>query len=239
MEKILENNQEINTNEITLEEKQNKFINTMLGKTINSAIDIGLRFILPDLIENQIIDIKNAILQNGLKDGIDTAIKSVIGFGKSATGIVTGKFENVGQIKTAVGSGGIIDTISKLLDKAVNKAYEKDLINNTVVGIIKTGKNVILSNVKNNIENTLEEQTSDVKQLSNHIDNWKMFYNNQNFEGMTKEYNKIKNNIKNIIPLENILKETSRIEILQNLIKNNGKNFELSKEELELVNKLN
>ena len=96
----------------TPEENKNNFLNNIIGKTTNNAFDIGLREILPDLIENQIIDIKNALLENGLKSGIDTAIKSVIDFRKSATGIITGNFENIGQVRTAIGDGGIIDTIS-------------------------------------------------------------------------------------------------------------------------------
>ena len=78
--------------------EKNNFLNSVLGKTINTAIDIGLRAILPDLIENQVIDIKNALLQNGLKAGIDTAVNSAINLGKSAVGIVTGNFENMEEV---------------------------------------------------------------------------------------------------------------------------------------------
>ena len=88
----MELNNEINNN---INVEKNNFLNSVLGKTINTAIDIGLRAILPDLIENQVIDIKNALLQNGLKSGIDTAVNSAINLGKSAVGIVTGNFENM------------------------------------------------------------------------------------------------------------------------------------------------
>ena len=47
--------------------EKNNLLNNIIGKTINNAIDIGLKTILPDLIENQIIDIKNSLLENGLK----------------------------------------------------------------------------------------------------------------------------------------------------------------------------
>ena len=46
--------------------EKNNLLNNIIGKTINNAIDIGLKTILPDLIENQIIDIKNSLLENGL-----------------------------------------------------------------------------------------------------------------------------------------------------------------------------
>ena len=51
-EKLLENN-------LNIEYNQNNFLNNILGRTINGAIDIGLRYILPDLIEEQVIDVKN------------------------------------------------------------------------------------------------------------------------------------------------------------------------------------
>ena len=40
------------------------------------------------------------------------------------------------------------------------------------------------------------------------------------------------------MPLENVITKAKVVENLHNLIKNNGKNFNLSKEELELANKL-
>jgi hypothetical protein len=55
---------------------------------------------------------------------------------------------------------------------------------------------------------------------------------------MEKEYKKIEKQIKNIIPIENTINKTRFIENLHNLIKNNGKNFDLSEEEIGLANRL-
>ena len=41
-----------------------------------------------------------------------------------------------------------------------------------------------------------------------------------------------------IIPIENIIKETREVEVLHNLIKNNGQNFEITNIEKELAEKL-
>ena len=215
--------------------EKNNFLNSVLGKTINTAIDIGLRAILPDLIENQVIDIKNALLQNGLKSGIDTAVNSAINLGKSAVGIVTGNFENMDQVKMAVGNGGIVDTVSNVLDKAINTTYKKGYIDKTVTSIIKNGKNVLLNNITNNIKSELDQQTNSVEKLEKYVNNWKEYYNNKDFEGMTKEYNKIKIQINKIVPLENILKETRRVETLHELIKNNGQNFNITEAERNIV----
>ena len=215
--------------------EKNNFLNSVLGKTINTAIDIGLRAILPDLIENQVIDIKNALLQNGLKSGIDTAINSAINLGKSAVGIVTGNFENMDQVKIAVGNGGIVDTVSNVLDKAINTTYRRGYIDKTVTSIIKNGKNVLLNNITNNIKSELDQQTNSVEKLEKYVNNWKGYYNNKDFEGMTKEYNKIRTQINKVIPLENILKETRKVETLHELIKNNGQNFNITEAEKNIV----
>ena len=215
--------------------EKNNFLNSVLGKTINTAIDIGLRAILPDLIENQVIDIKNALLQNGLKSGIDTAINSAINLGKSAVGIVTGNFENMDQVKIAVGNGGIVDTVSNVLDKAINTTYRRGYIDKTVTSIIKNGKNVLLNNITNNIKSELDQQTNSVEKLEKYVNNWKEYYNNKDFEGMTKEYNKIRTQINKVIPLENILKETRKVETLHELIKNNGQNFNITEAEKNII----
>lgn len=215
--------------------EKNNFLNSVLGKTINTAIDIGLRAILPDLIENQVIDIKNALLQNGLKSGIDTAVNSAINLGKSAVGIVTGNFENMDQVKIAVGNGGIVDTVSNVLDKAINTTYRRGYIDKTVTSIIKNGKNVLLNNITNNIKSELDQQTNSVEKLEKYVNNWKEYYNNKDFEGMTKEYNKIKTQINKVIPLENILKETRKVETLHELIKNNGQNFNITEAEKNII----
>lgn len=228
---------EINNN-INLEKSNNNFLNNIFGKTINAAIDIGLRTILPDLIENQIIDIKNSLLENGLKSGINTAIDSAVDFGKSAAGIITGNFENINQVKIAIGNGGIVENISNVLDKVINTVYQKGYINRNTKNLIKNGKNVLLNNVSNNIKNQLEEQTNAVEKLEKYLNNWKDSYNKKDFSGMEKIYNKIEEQSQKIIPLENIINETKQIKALHNLIKNNGQNFNISIEEERLAHNL-
>lgn len=67
LENVQNNNLELN-NKIVNENTQKSFLETTLGKTVNTAIDIGLRAILPDFVENQVIGIKNNLLNYGLKD---------------------------------------------------------------------------------------------------------------------------------------------------------------------------
>ena len=81
------------------------------------------------------------------------------------------------------------------------------------------------------------DQISNVKLVDKYINNWKEYYNKKDFDGMEREYEKIKLKLKDLAPLENTLNNANYVENLHTLIKNNGKNFNLSEEELELVNK--
>lgn len=216
-------------------ENDNSFFKSNFGNVINNGIDTALKYLLPDFIEDEVIDIKDALVSGGLKDGIDTAIESAIDLGKSALGIVTGNFESISQVQKVVKDGGLIDTISKVLDKAIESAYNAGLINNSISSILKTGKNTLLGNISNNLSDSIENQIKSIEKLDKYSSNWKEFYENQDFTGMEKEYNKIKKELSELAPLENTINKARKIENLHMLIKNNGGNFNLSEEELILA----
>lgn len=235
----IEKNNEIElSNNIVNEKIQKNFLESTLGKTINTAIDIGIRTLLPDFIDEQVINIKNNLMNYGLKEGIYKTINDAVDLGKSAIGIVTGNFENVSQMQNAVQTGGIIDGVSSLLDTVVDKVRKEGLIDYTVANTIKQGKNVILNNVERNIEKSFTDQIKAAEYTNKYMDNWKNYFANKDFEGMEKEYKKIRRELKNLAPIEKTINEAKTIENLHNLIKNNGQNFNLSQEEIELAEKL-
>jgi len=226
------NNKIENTNE------QTNFLETTLGKIINTAIDIGIRALLPDFIDEQVINIKDNLLNYGLKDGITKTIDDAIDIGKSAIGIFTGNFENVSQMQNAVETGGLIDGISSLLDTVVDKVNQKGIINYNIANTIKQGKNVILNSIESNIEEKFKEQNMEVENIEKYMSNWKQNFNNKNFEAMEQEYDKIEKILENLVPLEKTINEARIIENLHNLIKNNGQDFNLNQEQLALAEKL-
>ena len=116
----LDNNIET-SKELVTEKEQNNFLETTFGQVINSAIDIGIRALLPNFLEDGIINVKNTLLKQGLAEGIQTVVKEGINLGKSVLGIFTGKFDDVGQMQTAIQKGGIIDSTSDLLDTILSK----------------------------------------------------------------------------------------------------------------------
>ena len=235
----LNNTNEINQNIGTkIYEVQKSFLQTSLGKAVNSAIDIGLKAVLPDLIEDEIIDIKDCILENGLKSGVEEIIKSGIDFGKSVSGIITGNFETVEQIQMAVKNGGILDKTSELFDNIINLVKQKELINKSTASLIKQGKNSIISSISNKIEETLTNQIKAVEKIEKYTNNWNAAYGIQDFEKMETAYKNIKNNLEKTLPLEKIINNARTIENVHNLIRNNGKNFNISEEEIKLAQRL-
>ena len=69
---------EISDKNIEVEKEQKNFLETTLGGIINTGLDVGIKFLLPDFIEDEVIQIKDSILKNGFKEGLNTAIDEAI-----------------------------------------------------------------------------------------------------------------------------------------------------------------
>ena len=234
-------------NNITLEEiieqqelfkDQIKFIKTDLGQAINGGIDIALKSLLPDFIEDEIISVKNSLLTEGFSAAVDTAIEEVTNLGNNLKGIATGSFENISQIKEVVENGGLIDTISDLLDTGIDWAKKEGYVSKSVASSLKKGKNTIMNTIEDEIGETLENQVVAIEKIDGYINKWQKYYEEQNFTNMEYQYDKIQEYIQEVIPLEEILKKARTVENLHELIKNNGKNFDLTQEEKELAEML-
>ena len=224
--------------ENSIERKQNYFLESTLGKVVNKALDIGISMLLPDFIDKQVINIKDNLFEYGLKEGIDKTIKDAIEIGKSSIGIFTGNFENINQMQSAIEEGGIIDGISNVLDMALKAIDKNGIINSNILDILSKGKNVILDILQNNIEETFKNQINKKNSLVNNIEGWKEGFKNKDFTKMEKEYINIKKEINNIAPLVDMINQAQTIENLHELIKNNGQNFNLKQEQIELASKL-
>lgn len=237
MEKI---NLEINKNmknDLVTEKEQKSFLETNLGKTVNFAIDVGLRAVLPNFLEDSIIQIKDTLFKEGLSEGIKSVVNSSIDFGKSVVGVFTGKFENIDQMQNAVRKGGIIDGTSDLIDTVLSNVQKKGLLSKSVVNTIKQGKNILLDNVSQNIESTLTNQIKEIENVQKHANKWKEYYEKKDFTNMEKQFKKLENSLQNVMPLEETIRQAREIENIHNLIKNNGQNFNITNVEKELAKK--
>ena len=224
----------INENNI-VERDKTEFLETVLGKIINNAIDIGLRIILPDFIEEQIMDVKDNLLKHGLKEGITKTIDDIINVSKKTIGIVTGNIEKDLEMKDILDAEEFIKSFSTIIDFSLNNVKQKGEINDSIINAIISGKDVIIKNIEENIEETLKKQEESINYLEKHINNWKQNFENRNFIEMEKEYKNIKEEMTSIIPFERIINEAKEIEMMHNLIKNNGQDFNVIQEQQELI----
>ena len=205
---------------------------------IDFSIDTGLRAILPDIVEDEVISIKDTLVNEGFSEAINKVVDTAINFGKSAIGIVTGNFESVCQAEKAVEKGGIIDGVSNTLDFVLDKVSDLGLVSDNIANVIKKGKDVLLNNVSANIKKEFKSQTKNIENLESYTNSWKEGFENQDLEQMEKFMKKIHNVLSKTMPIENLITEARTIENLHELIKNNGGNFDLSEEELKLATSL-
>ena len=142
------------------------------------------------------------------------------------------------QVKGVIKKGGLLDSVSSILDWGVDLAEDNNLISKSTASLIKKGKDTILNTVNNNIENNMTSQIESIEKIDEYVTKWNECYKNEDFNNMEKQFKKIEKELENIMPLENVINKARVVENLHNLIKNNGKNFKLSNEEIELANKL-
>lgn len=238
MNKDLIVNEDMNLMDVKNESEQTGFLQSTLGKVINFAIDTGIRALLPDVVENEVINIKDTMLKEGFAEAVSETIKTATDVGKSALGIITGNFESISQAEKAVEKGGLIDGISSALDFALDKADKLEVIPDSVIDLIKNGKDVLLKNVGNEIKKEFGNQTKNLEKLESYTRLWREGFEKEDLNTMDKYMKKITNMLEKTIPIEKIFTEARQVENLHQIIKNNGGNFNLSDEELELANLL-
>lgn len=240
IENILDSIKNVNKkNNILNVERDNKsFWESNFGKIINGAINFGIKATLPRWMQNEIIEIKDSILTDGIQAGVQTAADKVVDIGKSIQGIFTGDFESISQINRVINNGGLMDAISDLLDSVINWAKKENKISNKTSKIIKSSKNTLLSNIEKSIGNSMESQLESIEKINNYIEKWNQYYKENDLTNMKKIHTRIKNEMQKIMPIENVLKKVEYVNNLQELIQKNGGNFNLSEEELELAEML-
>ena len=234
---LLENMNELGNkldNFLKLENAQDLFLNTTVGQIANSAIDIGLKILLPEYMENEVIEVKDALITGGIKEGISTAIENAIEIGKKVIGLDNLEFSNISSAEQALVEGNVIGGISSCLDNVLDKATDANIISVNISNSIKEGKEEILNNISTNINKEFENEIKAVNKIEKYINNWNKYYKSKNMEGLKNEYNKIEKQMKKIMPLENLINNVNKIRNINELIKNN-ENFDFNEMYLDLA----
>lgn len=140
------------------------------------------------------------------------------------------------QAYSAVKSGGLIDSASKIVDTAVKTAQDNKLISNSTAKVIKKSKNVVKDYLASRVEENFMKQVDEVEKLGKYVNNWNNYLSQKDVDGMKREYGKIMKKMDNLLPLEGTLKEARIIENVQTLIKNKGGSFDnITEEEIRLA----
>lgn len=234
LENINELGNKLNNN---LENLQNNFLKTNIGQLANTAVDFGLKVLLPDFVENEVIEVKDAFITGGIEDALNKTLENAIELGKKALGINNSDFKSIVQAKDALKEGNYLEGISNTLNFVIEKLEKSNLISSNVSSLIKNGKDIILNNIDSNVENEFEQEIKALGKIEKYIANWEKFYSNKNIDGMNNELNKIEKQMKKILPIENIIKNVNKIENINNLI-NNSENFDFNNVYLELANQI-
>lgn len=218
----------------TISNLQKKFVESNFGRIVKEVMNVGIRIALPDFSENMVVDVADSLYENGLKDGVKEIWSNIKSYGKSFLGVSTGKFDNIEQIQKATKTGGILDTISSAFDFALEKAVDNNKITRKTRQSIKTQKNEMIKKMKKEIIEEVDNQAVNVKKINEYTEKWQKAFDNKDLKGMKNANKNLKKYLENTIPLENLLTESKKIDIIQNLVENTG-SFDITNEEKELA----
>ena len=218
--------------------KQTKDIKIDIGNLANTGLEFGLRAVLPDFIEDDIIDIKDKFIQEGFTEGVKETYEKVKDIGKSIQGIFTGKFESVEQVKRLIQTDGILDGTSEIIDKILKNLLNKKKISKSTYNLIKTGKKEIMNSLENELESYYKIDTYSLEKIEEYCQEWKENYFKGNYKEMQKSINKIKQRLDKNESIEKIIKQAREIEKIQKYIEEKGSIENLSESEKMLIEKI-
>lgn len=218
-----------------IELNNNNFFETTFGSLINSSIESGIRALFPDFMENEVISIKNTLINQGFPEAIKQLVNKVIELGKNAIGTIKNGIENIGQIDNIFEEGQLINGVSEVIDYFLNAAEKNSLLSEDIIKIIKNGKNFILKGVSSDVKKELKVENENINKLDNYNKKWRDAYEKHDFKTMEKNIKKINKLMENIAPIESIINEANTIKNLHSLIENNNQNFNITYEENEIA----
>ena len=234
---ILENINDIGkklTENLNFENLQNNFLKSDIAQVANGVLDMSLRALLPDYLENEVINVKNSFLYEGFEEGINSAVDNAINVGKKLLGMENMEFKSIGQAQETLEKGDLMKNISNNLNSTINKVSNSKNVSNTASELLNDNKEIIKENIKNEISEEFINQSKNIEKIEKYIGKWEEAYRNKDLEGLNKQYKKIENIFKNLLPLENIINNVHKIQNINELIKN-LENFDFNLMYLDLA----
>lgn len=205
----------------TLNDIDEKFTEK-INKTIDNIYNEILKVFLPDSIEDKVIKIKDQL-------GLNQLSRKVADFTKDIINNKDEKKENKN-----VNDLNIKNETIKIIS-AIKDSYN---LSTQQIKKLEKNKDTISNKVEQELNKEIKNYVNVFKKNDEYISKWKEFYNSKDFKSMEKMYKKIENNIKNIAPIEEKIKEIRELENIHLLIRRKGGDFNFTNEELELTKRL-
>ncbi|MCL2355151.1 MAG: hypothetical protein FWC68_04710, partial [Oscillospiraceae bacterium] len=216
-------------NSLALSREQNRFFDTTIGRAINRGIDLGIRAIFPDFLEDKVIEVKDALINEGLSSAIGTAIDQALELGRRALSeFLTRGFRNISDARDSLERGNLIGNVSKELDYVIERTEKNHATRLNIGNNLSAGRTMLLEMIRRDVDTCMNEQIELTDAINSHIEKWNFAFQKEDFSGMEDEFTQVQEKTIAVMPTENMLKDVRRLENLHNFIKNNGKNFNIS-----------
>lgn len=209
----------LNLNENKFYQMTSNTVETAYNMT-NKIFDGIIRGILPDSIEDNVINIKDALELNKLSQKVATVTETI--------------FYKKGNFNDIINSLEI-EKRTETIIKNVNELFN---LKGTDISKIENSKDKINDKLKKELTDAVNKYVKSLNKNQEYMETWKHHYENKDIKNMEKEYKKIEKNMEKLLPIEKEINKIRKIENITTLIKEKGGDFNLTKEELELVNKL-
>ena len=228
MKEIELENKKIENKIINTVANQNDNLNDILKNIINWSIDKGIKYLFPNLIGNEIIKIKNSILKSNTQEKITSGIQNIINMENKKSSISNKENNDIQKIEEILNDPRTIEMLTEIVEKILNN------MDNVKI----KDKSIVLKDIHKNLNEDITKQINSINNINNYSRDWCSFFKERDFNSMNKSFNKIKNELKNIAPIEEVIIKVKKIENLHELVKGKGGDINITKEEMELANKL-
>ena len=196
-----------------------------INEKVNMIYDEIIKSVLPSSLAKNVIKIKNNLEIDKISKKVEELTKEFLKNRKEQKN--NKKISKVGSINSKEEAEKIISAIKECcnLTQIENKKIEEN-------------KNKISKQFEEKIQDNIKVAVKLFNENGKNINKWKEAFNNKNFMKMEKIYKEIEKNKVNTVSIEENIKELKKIENMHLLIKRKGGDFNLTNEELELVEKL-
>ncbi len=193
-----------------------------ITNTIDSIYNEILKAFLPDSIEDKVIKIKDQIGLSKLSKNVENLLRGFINN--------KGEKDLTKRIKAL--------DIEKQTNTLISNIEDAFKLSINEINKLENNKKTISKKVEEQLNKEIKSYISTFEKNDQYISEWEKFYKSKDFKNMDKVYKKIEKNVKNIIPIEEKIKEVRELENLHLRIKMKGGDFNLTNEEIELAKKL-